>query len=442
MDTELKYPTYLNEDMLPYPYCPGCGHGVILDHLNEALVQLQLDPRKVVIVTDIGCVGLSDRYFETNAFHGLHGRALTYATGIKLVQPDLKVIVLVGDGGCGIGGAHLINAARRNIGLTVLVFNNLNYGMTGGEHSATTPPQALTTTTRYGNLERPMDVCSTVAVNGASFVARKTSFEKDLTDLIAQAIQTEGFSLIDIWELCVAYYVPNNRFSRSLLEQTMDELGFDRGILQQRDYEEYSRAYRRAAAGDEKKITALGQLMDVRYGHNLRQPLDVTIAGSAGMRIGSAAGALSRGAVISGLWAAQRDDYPVTVRSGFSVSEVALDPQKEWDGADRRQVFVVLFPEGLKKVRAQLARLSETDRVYVNAHLLPVETKAQVIPLDFSSVRRKEQWSMVAVAEILRDMGIYPLQAYRDAIALQPQYAEANLAAIEAGLGKVILDGR
>jgi Pyruvate/2-oxoacid:ferredoxin oxidoreductase gamma subunit len=288
-----------------------------------------------------------------------------------------------------------------------------------------------------------MDICSTVAVNGASFVVRKTSFEKDLADLIAQAIQTEGFSLIDIWELCVAYYVPNNRFSRSLLEQTMDELGFARGILQQQGHEEFSRAYRRATAGDEKTITAPAQLMDVQYGHSLRQPVDITIAGSAGMRIGTAAGALSRGAVISGLWAAQRDDYPVTVRSGFSVSEVALDPQKEWDGADRRrQVFVVLFPEGLRKVRALLSKLSETDRVYVNAHLLPVETKVQVIPLDFSSVRRKEQWSMVAVAEILRHMQIYPLDAFQEAVALQPSFAEENLAAIKAGLGKVILAGR
>jgi pyruvate/2-oxoacid:ferredoxin oxidoreductase beta subunit len=133
----ISHPTYIDEDSLPYPFCPGCGHGAILDHLNAALVQLQLDPRKLVIVTDIGCAGLSDKFFETNAFHGLHGRSVTYATGIKLANPDLKVIVLIGDGGCGIGGNHLIHAARRNIDVTVLVFNNLNYGMTGGEQGLT-----------------------------------------------------------------------------------------------------------------------------------------------------------------------------------------------------------------------------------------------------------------------------------------------------------------
>ncbi len=207
--------SYLNESVLPYPFCPGCGHGPILNHLDAALAKLQLDPRKVVIVSDIGCVGLSDKYFDTNAFHGLHGRSVTYATGIKLANPELKVIVLMGDGGCGIGGHHLINAARRNIGVTVLIFNNLNFGMTGGEHSVATPQKAVTATSKYGQLERPMDICTTVAVNGASFVARTTSFDKNLPDLIAEAILNEGFSLIDIWELCTAYYVPNNQFSKT-----------------------------------------------------------------------------------------------------------------------------------------------------------------------------------------------------------------------------------
>ncbi|MCC6408588.1 MAG: 2-oxoglutarate synthase, partial [Planctomycetes bacterium] len=156
----------------PYPFCPGCGHGPILDHLNAALVKLALDPRQIVLVSDIGCSGLSDQYFATSAFHGLHGRSITYATGIKLARPDLKVIVVMGDGGTGIGGAHLLSAARRNIGVTVLVFNNFNFGMTGGQHSTTTPPGAVTSTTPGGNLERPLDICATVAANGAGFVWR------------------------------------------------------------------------------------------------------------------------------------------------------------------------------------------------------------------------------------------------------------------------------
>ena len=222
---------YIDEARLPYFYCPGCGHGRIIDALNAALIKLELDPREIVIVTDIGCVGLSDKYFVTNTLHGLHGRSLTYATGVKLANPDLKVIVLIGDGGCGIGGGHLLNAARRNIGLTTLVFNNLNYGMTGGQHSVTTAPDGYTSTTPYGQLEHPLDICGTVAINGASFVARTTTFDKSLDDLIAEAIQNDGFSLVDIWELCTAYYVPNNKFSKQALEKTLENLDFATGIL-------------------------------------------------------------------------------------------------------------------------------------------------------------------------------------------------------------------
>ena len=136
--------TFRTDD--PYPFCPGCGHGPILDRLNEAMIKLNLDPAKVVIVSDIGCSGLSDQYFTTSAFHGLHGRSITYATGVKLANPDLEVIVIMGDGGTGIGGAHLLSAARRNIGITVIVMNNLNFGMTGGQHSTTTPEGGVTST--------------------------------------------------------------------------------------------------------------------------------------------------------------------------------------------------------------------------------------------------------------------------------------------------------
>jgi 2-oxoglutarate/2-oxoacid ferredoxin oxidoreductase subunit beta len=320
-----NFDSYINQEMLPYPFCPGCGHGMIVDSLNAALVKLQLDPRQVVIVTDIGCAGLSDKFFDLNALHGLHGRALTYATGIKLANPDLKVIALVGDGGCGIGGNHLIHAARRNIGLTVLVFNNFNYGMTGGQQSVTTPPGAKTATTLYGNLEQPMDICSTVAVNGASYVARSTSFEKDLPELIAAAIANEGFSLVDIWELCTAYFVPNNRYNKKLLEDTMGQLGFASGVLRVRPRPEYARAYRQAVA-DQQGLEALpAQPLRPKYTHNLGTRLDCIIAGAAGQRIGSAAAAFARGAVLSGLWAAQRSDYPVTVRSGYSLAQVILD---------------------------------------------------------------------------------------------------------------------
>ena len=430
---EPVYASYLDEATLPYPFCPGCGHGGVLDCLDAALVRLQPDPRKLVIVTDIGCSGLSDRFFAANAFHGLHGRSVTYATGVKLANPELKVIVLMGDGGCGIGGHHLINAARRNIGVTVLVFNNFNYGMTGGQHSATTLPGSDTPTTPYGSLERPLDICATVAVNGAGFVARATSFDRDLTDLIAAAVQYDGFALIDIWELCAAYYAPSNRFSRKRLGESMQSLGFERGLLRHADLPEYSRAYRAAVAGQRGQPVMPPRPLEVKYTHSLDSRLDGVIAGAAGMKIGSAAAAFCRGALLAGLWAAQQDDYPVTVRSGYSLSEVVLSPGSiHFPGISDPDWMVVLFPEGLRAARPRLAQLDALATAYIHKALLPVETPARVVPLDFPPSLKEKHWALAALARVLQQARIYPLEALREAVAMNETYAAENLAALDA----------
>ena len=435
--------TYLDETLLPYFFCPGCGHGMITDHLNAALVKLRIDSHDVVIITDIGCSGLADKYFITNAFHGLHGRSVTYATGIKLANPELKVIVLMGDGGCGIGGHHLINAARRNIGVTVVVFNNFNYGMTGGQHSVTTPPGGITSSTPFGQLEHVMDICQTMAVNGASFVARTTAFDKKLSDLLVMAIQTEGFSLVDIWELCTAYYVPNNRFSRRQLETTLTELDLTTGVIHQSIRPEYSRAYRQVVAEETGKATMPAHPIQPKYMSDLNKRMGIVIAGAAGKKINSAATLFCRGAMLSGLWATQRNDYPVTVKSGHSISEVILAPQEiGYTGISRPEVMLLLFNEGLSAVRGQLERMNETDTLLVNKDLLPIRTKAQVVPIDFARTSRwaskKEYWVIIALARLLWERQTYPLEAFKEAVSARKEFAEDNMAAIEEGVNSAI----
>jgi 2-oxoglutarate ferredoxin oxidoreductase subunit beta len=424
--------SYIDENTLPLPFCPGCGHATIVKSLDAALVKLQIDPHDLVIVTDIGCQGLADKFFVTNAFHGLHGRSLTYATGMKLVKPDLKVIVLIGDGGCGIGGHHLINAARRNIGITVIVFNNLNFGMTGGEHSVTTPPDAVTATTPHGNLEQPIDICATVAVNGAGLVARTTVFDKSLPDQIADAIQYDGFALLDIWELCTAYFAPMNRFKKETLENTLRQLDFPTGVIQQRERPEYSRAYR--AAHPRGQPTLAPRPLDTRYTHDLTARQGWVIAGAAGQKIGTAAAALCRGAILSGLWATQQNDYPVTVKSGHSVADVILSPEPVLHmGIPDPDVMLVLFPEGLRKERSRISALSPDATLYLAAGLGSVETQAHVVTLDFSqSGQSKTYWAIMALAEVLRRTGVYPLDALREALSLVGAYAQKNLAAVAA----------
>jgi pyruvate/2-oxoacid:ferredoxin oxidoreductase beta subunit/Pyruvate/2-oxoacid:ferredoxin oxidoreductase gamma subunit len=436
MNTQTRL-TYLDEDQRPYLFCPGCGHGFILDYLNKALVRLNIDPHKLVIITDIGCAGLSDRYFSTNAFHGLHGRSLTYASGIKMADPELTVIVLIGDGGCGIGGHHLLNAARRNIGVTVLVFNNLNYGMTGGEHSVTTPPGSVTSTTRFGQLEQPLDICGTVAINGASFVARTTTFDKGTPDLIVSAIQNKGFSLIDIWELCTAHYVPNNRFSKKALEDTLGKLSFPTGIIVEKSKPEYSTQYQAVHAEIKGQPALIGNPIPTKYPNNLSDQKEIILAGAAGAKIASAASSFCMGAILSGLEVSKRDDYPVTVKSGHSIAEIIISPNKiTFSSITKPNLMVILFPEGLIKSKHLINILSKKDYIILSSDLPEVDTLARKIIIDFNKAgmagRKMEYREIMALTVAIKLFDYYPLDAFKAAIQMRSSYANENLAAVEA----------
>jgi len=416
----------------PYPFCPGCGHGPILDQLNAALVTLQLDPRQVVIVSDIGCSGLSDQYFATSAFHGLHGRSITYATGIKLARPDLTVLVVMGDGGTGIGGAHLLAAARRNIGLTVLVFDNLNFGMTGGQHSGTTPPGARTSSTPGGNPERPLDVCATVAVNGASYVWRGTSFDADLSARIAEAVRCGGFALLDVWELCSAHYAPANRATRATLAATMRELGLPAGLLQRRERPEFAAALRAAPRAE---AAPAPRAIEPRWRAALDRRASLVLAGSAGGRVRSAARLVAEAAMHCGLWAAQRDDYPVTVRTGYSLSELVLSPGEIRDtGVTRPDALVAVSAEGLARAARHLAAMQADDRLYTLPGLAVPPTRAQRCVLDPGRAGPRPtggRLALYAVARALHELGWLPPEAL-EAAAAGGEHAADRLATLRA----------
>ena len=373
--------TFRTDD--PYPFCPGCGHGPILDRLNEAMVKLDLDPARVVIVSDIGCSGLSDQYFTTSAFHGLHGRSITYATGIKLANPDLEVIVIMGDGGTGIGGAHLLSAARRNVGITVIVMNNLNFGMTGGQHSTTTPEGGVTSTTPRGNLEHPLDICATVGVNGAAYVYRGSSFDKDLADRFVAAMTTPGFAMLDIWDLCTAYYVRSNKFTRAGMEESMRSWGMEPGLLYERTVTEYATGYRAAHATIAGTPVAGPRPVTVGYEHALDRPMSLVVAGSAGGKVRSAARLVAMGGLRSGLWAAQRDDYPVTVKAGHSVTELWLAPDEmPLTAVARPDVFAVISDDGYAKAGPYLAAMTDRDLVLTIPEFAGLSTAARVVVVD------------------------------------------------------------
>ncbi len=204
---------YLVTEKLPLFWCAGCGDGIVLQSLLRNMDNKQLDPKQTVVATGIGCWGKADDYIRTNTFHGTHGRALAFATGIKLANPKLKVIALVGDGdGITIGGNHLIHAARRNVDICTIMVNNLNYGMTGGQYSGTTPKHSLTKTSPYGHVERNFDVCNVVKAAGATFVARGTVFDVfQLDQLISKAMDHKGFSFVEVVSPCPTHFGRYNK---------------------------------------------------------------------------------------------------------------------------------------------------------------------------------------------------------------------------------------
>ena len=204
---------YLRLDMFPHILCPGCGHGIVLNAMLRAIHSLGLKKDEVMVISGIGCSSRLSGYVDFNTLHTTHGRPLAFATGIKLARPELKVIVITGDGdGLSIGGNHLIHAARRNLAMTCLLLNNEIYGMTGGQFAPTTTPGKLSTTSPQGQSERTFDSCRLAEAAGATFVARGITYEPmALEKLIASALQHDGFSFVEILSDCPEFF---GRFNR------------------------------------------------------------------------------------------------------------------------------------------------------------------------------------------------------------------------------------
>lgn len=210
---EAEIRDYLRLERLPNIWCAGCGNGIVVGAMLRAVRCLDLDRDRTVIVGGIGCSSRAVGYLDFNTLHTTHGRALAYATGIKLARPELNVIVITGDGDAlAIGGNHFIHAARRNIDLTVVLFNNNIYGMTGGQYSPLTPADSRATTAPYGAFEYNFDVADLSRAAGATYVARCTTYHsRMLEELIAEGINHRGFSLIEAVTGCPTAYGRRNK---------------------------------------------------------------------------------------------------------------------------------------------------------------------------------------------------------------------------------------
>jgi 2-oxoglutarate ferredoxin oxidoreductase subunit beta len=204
---------YIRQRFFPHMWCPGCGHGIVLNSLLRVVEGLGMSKNEIVMVSGIGCSARISGYVDFHSLHTMHGRALAFATGVKLSKPELNVIVPMGDGDAlAIGGNHFIHAARRNIDITALVLNNRIYGMTGGQFSPLSGLGTMATTAPYASIDREFDIVKMATAAGATFVARSTTYHaKQSTDIIRQAILHEGFSVVEILSQCPTHYGRKNK---------------------------------------------------------------------------------------------------------------------------------------------------------------------------------------------------------------------------------------
>jgi len=267
-EAQEAYQYLRHEKKFPNMWCAGCGIGIVMGSLIRAVAGLGLDKDQVAVISGIGCTGRMPVYLDFNTMHTTHGRALAFATGLKMARPDMTVIVVMGDGDAlAIGGNHFIHAARRNVGLTAIIVNNSTYGMTGGQVSPTTPTGKLGTTAPYGNIEQSFPVAELAKAAGASLVARSTVYHvAELDRLITKALTKKGFSVVEAVSYCHTGYGRLNKAGRpadmmralkenaitvkAAAKKSPEELQdkIVRGVLHEADLTEYTELYAQIVA--------------------------------------------------------------------------------------------------------------------------------------------------------------------------------------------------
>ncbi|WP_163337841.1 thiamine pyrophosphate-dependent enzyme [Desulfopila sp. IMCC35008] len=378
----------------PPLFCPGCSHSQVVKALDKALQHSGISSSELALVTDIGCSGLFDTFFNCHAFHGLHGRALTYATGLKMVQPDLHVVVIMGDGGLGIGGAHVLAACRRNLNLTLLVLNNFNYGMTGGQCSATTPPEANTSSGFLNQLETDLDICAVASAAGAHYVDRELASEKSLVEKISSAITYDGFALLDIWGICPGRYLKKNRLSQTELKKEIHSRETPAPQLETPD-REYGTQYRKRAAT--AKPAPDCKAVEKTQPPTLVKRTEILILGAAGQYINTVGEILCLAAMSAGHQASLKTDYPITVLRGHSICEIVLAPEPiGYTGITRPDIILCTSQEGINKKKGIFSDLDSHSIIITDNTLEIPVSQARTITIDYAAQAIKNSQKGVA----------------------------------------------
>lgn len=405
--------SFLNTNNLPF--CKGCGHDLVSKNTAKALDILGLEPKNVVVVTDIGCHGIIDKALNAHTVHGLHGRSVALATGLSLgiQEPGKKVIVFLGDGGATIGLQHIIEAARLNLNMSIVIHNNYLYGMTGGQTSGLTPEGFKTTTAGNGNTFAAHDLCALTHAAGASYVTRLMGIG-DFSDKLAEAYNTKGCSVIEVIELCPSYGVkfnPNRKLRDIALEAGKPEGVWknDRAPFNGPE-SNFKEKYLKTST---KSLLDKLEIIDTRYQSKLNKGFSIVLSGSAGEGVQLAAGIITKAALSCGLNATQKGSYPVTVGVGFSSSEINLSPDAiNYHGMDIPDLVIVTSDDGLAYSLKKIKQMQGGTLIIDKSLPIP-ETNANVISFDFRSLGAKNA-CILASLYFADKLDIIPRQAMLD----------------------------
>ncbi len=406
----------------PLFFCPGCGHDNVVRAVDGAMQELGIGGEELVIVTDIGCSGLFDTFFNSHAVHGLHGRALTYATGLKMVRPELHVLVVMGDGGLGIGGAHVLASCRRNLDITLLVLNNFNYGMTGGQCSSTTPTEEKSSSNFLGSLEKPLDICKVARAAGAVFTKKVMATDSELKLEIARAVEFSGFSILDIWGLCPGRHLKRNPKTLSQLQaeliESEDSSSAKSSIkpkIRAID-KEYGALYREAAS--HATMPAPLKEIEVSSSPLIQKRCELLILGAAGQYINTIGEIACLAAMHSGLYAAQKNDYPITVLRGHSVAELVFDASPiSYTGISNPKVIVCVAQEGVDRRKKMFESFGSETVVLTWPGLDIPATSAKIEIFSPKGVKvTKKQRGMALLARLAQMESVFDQKALESGI--------------------------
>ena len=358
---------------------------------------MNLAPDKIVIVTDIGCSGLFDTFFNVHALHGVHGRALTYGMGLKMADPSLNVIVTMGDGGLGIGGAHVLSACRKNLDMTLIILNNFNFGMTGGQYSATTPEDAVVGSEFLNHAEIPIDICKVAKASGATYVSRFSGMDTQLPEELERAIRHKGFSVVETLGLCTGRYTKRNKLTPKTIDEMILSAPPAGGLVPENQRPEYGERYRTLAAEKTKFPEPL--IIEKEFEPLENRRWEILILGSAGMRIITAGDIICHAGITAGFNASIKNDYNITVLRGQSVSEILLDPDPiGYTGLDSPDVVLALSDEGVDRRQKIFAGLAPDAFVLKEKSVSIPDTAAQVEEIDFKTLKiTRQDWALASL---------------------------------------------